>query len=73
MQEYMQKRYPADAEKLRAFMQNLRYCDYAKTRKQLVEACMVAPNIFNNWMCGVTKIPELAKQKINEVIGKQIF
>lgn len=68
-----EKDYPADTKKLRDYMFNLRYCEYNTTRKLLVEACMVPGYTFNNWLSGAARIPELAKQKINEVTGKQIF
>lgn len=68
-----EKDYPADTKKLRDFMFNLRFCEYNTTRKQLVEACMVPGYTFSNWLSGAARIPELAKQKINEVTGKQIF
>lgn len=68
-----EKDYPVDTKKLRDFMFNLRFCEYNATRKQLVEACMVPGYTFSNWLSGAARIPALAKQKINEVTGKQIF
>lgn len=68
-----EKEYSPDTKKLRDFMYNLRYCEYNSTRKLIVEECMIQGYTFTNWLCGVTKIPELAKQKINEITGKQIF
>lgn len=73
MQENKGKDYSTDAQKLRDFMQNLRYCDYNTVRRKIVEACMVRGYIFANWLSGRSRIPELAKQKINEVTGTNIF
>ncbi|GFI53088.1 hypothetical protein [Duncaniella muris] len=73
MQAYKNKTFPTDAKKLRDYMFNLRYFDYFNVRAKIVEACMIPPYTFANWLGGRTRIPELAKQKINEVIGKQIF
>ncbi len=73
MQTNSKKDYPADAKKLRAFMLNLRYCEYNTTRKLIVDACMIPAYTFANWLSGRARIPELAKQKINEVTGQQIF
>lgn len=67
------KNYSEDVKKLRDFMFNLRYCEYNKTRKLIVDACMIPAYTFSNWLSGAARIPELAKQKINEVTGKQIF
>lgn len=73
MQENNEKDYPADAKKLRDYMFNLPYHAYNEVRKKLTEACMVPAYTFANWLSGRARIPELAKQKINEVTGKQIF
>lgn len=68
-----EKDYPEDAKKLRSFMLNLRYCEYYTIRKQIVDACMIQTYTFANWLSGRARIPELAKQKINEVTRQQIF
>ena len=67
------KDYPEDAKNLRSFMLNLRYCEYNTIRKQIVDACMIQTYTFANWLSGRARIPELAKQKINEVTRQQIF
>ena len=68
-----EKDYPEDAKKLRSFMLNLRYCEYNTNRKQIVDACMIPAYTFSNWLSGNSRIPALAKQKINEVTKQQIF
>lgn len=73
MQINSKKNFNSDTEKLRAFMMYLPYCMYNKARKQIVDACMIKPYTFSNWISGKARIPELAKQKINEVTGQQIF
>ena len=54
-------------------MLNLRYCEYNTIRKQIVDACMIPAYTFSNWLSGNSRIPALAKQKINEVTKQQIF
>lgn len=73
MQNSTKKNYPADTQKLRDFMYNLPYREYNATRKKLVEACKIPSYTFANWLQGVTRIPALAKDKINEVLNLNIF
>lgn len=39
----------------------------------IVEKCGISYSVLNNWLYGATKIPPLAQEKIEEIIGKKIF
>ena len=41
--------------------------------KKLANECKVPLYTFNNWRSGLVKVPELAKDKIEEVIQTKIF
>ncbi|EXY46369.1 hypothetical protein AC094_14580 [Bacteroides fragilis] len=41
--------------------------------KKLADECKVPLYTFNNWRSGLVKVPELAKDKIEEVINTKIF
>lgn len=40
---------------------------------KLAEACKVPLHTVHNWRAGLCRIPELAKDKIEEVTGVKIF
>lgn len=73
MQPKLKKELPEDAMKLRHYLFNVPYGKYNETRQRLVDACKVSKQTFTNWMQGCCKIPELAKDKMNEVTGIKIF
>lgn len=73
MQVKHEKSYPEDTRKLRDYMFQLRHCDYLEVRKAIIEGCLVPTYTYSNWLHGRCRIPALAKQKINEIIGKEIF
>lgn len=58
---------------LRTYLRSLPVCESSKVAKKLAEECKVPIYTFNNWRSGLVRIPELAKDKIEEVIGKSIF
>lgn len=62
-----------DAIALRNYLRSLPVCKAPEMAKELARECKVPIYIFNNWRCGVTKIPELAKDKIEEITGIIIF
>ncbi|KAA6338515.1 hypothetical protein EZS27_013490 [termite gut metagenome] len=62
-----------DSQKLRTFLRSLPVCESSNTAKKLAEECKVPLYTFNNWRSGMTRMPELAKDKIEEVIGVKIF
>lgn len=51
--------------------------DYNNVKRRLVEECLIKPHILNNWIYGLSRIPEAGKRDINrvtmEISGKEIF
>lgn len=62
-----------DGMALRTYLRSLPVCESPEMAKKLADECKVPIYTFNNWRSGLVKIPELAKDKIEEVIGLQIF
>ena len=62
-----------DALALRSYLRSLPVCDSARVARELADACKVPIYTFNNWRSGLVRIPELAKDKIEEMAGCQIF
>ncbi len=58
---------------LKNYMVNLSVAEYGVTKDKIVGACKVSNSIWLNWLNGRTRVPALAKQKINEVTNYQIF
>ena len=48
-------------------------CESSEMAKRLADECKVPIYTFNNWRSGWVRIPELAKDKIEEVAGVKIF
>ena len=55
--------------KLRAYFRSLPIEQSQEKAREMIEACKVPKSTFNNWRAGLSRIPELAKDKINEVAG----
>lgn len=62
-----------DGEKLRMYIIGLPMKDSSKMVDKLAEECKVPRHTINNWRFGACRIPELAKDKIEEVTGVKIF
>ena len=62
-----------DGEKLRMYLIGLPLKDSSKMVVKLAEACKVPLHTVHNWRAGACRIPELAKDKIEEVTGVKIF
>lgn len=62
-----------DGMALRTYLRSLPVCEAPKMAKKLADECKVPIYTFNNWRSGLARIPELAKDKIEEVIGTTIF
>jgi hypothetical protein len=62
-----------DGMALRTYLRSLPVCESPEMAKKLADECKVPIYTFNNWRSGLVRIPELAKDKIEEVIGLQIF
>lgn len=72
MEEKKRKRVN-DGTALRTYLRSLPVCESPKMAKKLADECKVPIYTFNNWRSGLARIPELAKDKIEEVTGVQIF
>lgn len=62
-----------DATALRAYFDRLPRKEASALASQLAEGCKVTRYTVFNWKYGVCRIPELAKDKITEILGQQIF
>lgn len=67
------KKKHSDGIELQTYLRNLPVCQSTNMARILTEACKVPPSTFSNWRYGLSKIPELAKDKIEEVAGVKIF
>lgn len=62
-----------DGLALRTYLRSLPVCKSSDMAKRLADECKVPIYTFNNWRSGMIRIPELAKDKIEEVAGVTIF
>ncbi len=62
-----------DSEALRDFLNRFEKHDKTYWISQLSEGCMVPRYTVLNWAKGLTRIQALYKQKIEEIIGQEIF
>ena len=62
-----------DGMAIRTYLRSLPVCESSEMAKQLANECKVPLYTFNNWRSGLVKVPELAKDKIEEVIQTKIF
>jgi len=62
-----------DGLALRTYLRSLPVCESSDMAKRLADECKVPIYTFNNWRSGMIRIPELAKDKIEEVAGVTIF
>lgn len=61
-------------EVLRAYLSSILVVKERMSLKtEIVEKCSINYPTLNNWLYGATKIPPLAQEKIEEIIGKKIF
>lgn len=58
---------------IRTYLRSLPVCQSSNMAKKLADECKVPLYTFNNWRSGLVKVPELAKDKIEEVINTKIF
>ncbi len=63
----------SDAEALNDALKDLPYKEYQKVISDIVVGCKIAKYTFKNWRYNRCRIPELAKDKIEEIMGKPIF
>jgi hypothetical protein len=62
-----------DGMALRTYLRSLPVCESPEMAKKLADECKVPIYTFNNWRSGLVRIPELAKDKMEEVTGVLIF
>ncbi len=62
-----------DGNALRHYLRSLPVCESSQMAKRLADECKVPIYTFNNWRSGLVRIPELAKDKIEEIAGRKIF
>lgn len=62
-----------DGLALRTYLRSLPVCESSDMTKRLADECKVPIYTFNNWRSGLVRIPELAKDKIEEIAGVTIF
>lgn len=62
-----------DSESLRNYLLSLPVKDSSRMANEMAKECKVPMYTFQNWRSGRCRIPELAKDKIEEVAGKKIF
>lgn len=65
-----------DTEKktnLKLWLENLTVLDYKETQRLIMTECAVSHQILRHWKCGNSEPSYLAKKKINEIAGKEIY
>lgn len=62
-----------DGMAIHTYLRSLPVCESSEMAKKLANECKVPLYTFNNWRSGLVKVPELAKDKIEEVIQTKIF
>lgn len=67
------KKKMTDAQKLKNYLDSVPKKKYSGTKSLLVTSCKVEEYVFNNWLYGKCRIPALAKDKIEEIVGEEIF
>lgn len=71
--EEKKKKKVNDGMALRTYLRSLPVCESSDMAKRMADECKVPIYTFNNWRSGLVRIPELAKDKIEEVAGMVIF
>ena len=62
-----------DYEALADIFQNLDRTETVSLIDKIVYECKITRHTFFNWKYGVCRIPELHKDKIEEILGKRVF
>ena len=62
-----------DSEVLKEFIEQFDKHDKTFWLSKIAKGCMVPRYTVRNWYRGLSRIPELHKLKIEEIIGKEIF
>ena len=61
------------ANEFNTYLSRIPVSEYNGIRKRIIEECGISEVQFRHWRAGRTKVPYLAKQKINEIAGKLVF
>ena len=70
MEEKVSKK-KKDAMAIRTYLRSLPVCQSSNMAKKLADECKVPLYTFNNWRSGLVKVPELAKDKIEEELKSE--
>lgn len=63
----------SDKEALNKYMKSVPYGEYSNIRQKIIEGCKIPTYTLGNWMSGIARIPELHKDKIEEITGMKLF
>ena len=69
----MKEKEKTDGEKLRDYLGTIPVNEYNQKKNLIIYSCKIKSHTLNNWIYGLCKIPELAKEKIEEVTKYKIF
>ena len=68
------KRYISeDTKNFKTYWNTLERGKKKAARKKIMDACYVEYTTVTNWLLGYCNIPPLAKEKIEQVFGEEIF
>jgi hypothetical protein len=62
-----------DKELFRSFWKNLSRREKMELRKRILNECHILYPTLRNWLQGTSRIPPLAKEKIEKITGAKIF
>lgn len=68
-----EKIFTDDGERLRMYILSLPILEARTAVEKISETCKVPVHTVNNWRYGLCRIPNLAKDKIEELFGVKIF
>lgn len=71
------KKFPADANILRGWLDSIPFGQYNAVKWRIVDTCEVPMTTLNNWIYGTCRIPDERKIILNgiskEISGKELF
>ncbi|MDR1116608.1 MAG: hypothetical protein LBL33_10790 [Tannerella sp.] len=62
-----------DAQNLQKWINSIPVGEYRKKIDDVIAGCKIPRSTFYNWKFGLCRIPELHKDKIEEIAGCKIF
>jgi hypothetical protein len=69
----MKEKIKTDGDIFREYLVSLSRDKRRLMRKKIMAACKIEYPTINNWRYNICRIPPLAKEKIEEVTGLQLF